>query len=264
MRGRGGLGNMQRIMQMNEQVKSMGQKIEEKSMTEMRTQIEKFSEKLSEFATKHKDEIKLNPEFRKEFYLMCTEMGVDPLASRSVWSNSLNLAEFYYELAIQIVTISIAIREKTGALIELSELKKYLTSLRKKDDITEMDITKSIESVSELKCGFQMVTFSNNKKAVITIPIQISNDSNIVMEVAQENKGMITYYTFYRKYSNYSIETFEEILNQLINNGIVWIDCSYSIIDFNKEKKEIYDCKQYFNGKMFFIYWFPGLIGDRS
>lgn len=262
MRGRGGLGNMQRQMQMNEQVKNIGQKIEEKNMTEMKTQIDNFSVKLSEFATKHKDEIKLNPEFRREFYMMCTEMGVDPLASRSVWSNSLNLAEFYYELAIQIVTISIAIREKKGVLIDLDELKKYLTSLRKKDDITEMDITKSIESVSELKCGFQMVTFSNKKKAVITIPIQISNDSNLVMEVALENKGMITYYTFYKKYSTYSIEMFEEILNELINNGIVWIDSTYSIIDFNRERKEICECKEFLKGSMFLIYWFPGLIGD--
>ena len=262
MRGRGGLGNMQRQMQMNEQVKNIGQKIEEKNMTEMKTQIDKFSEKLSEFATKHKEDIKLNPEFRKEFYMMCTEMGVDPLASRSVWSNSLNLAEFYYELAIQIVTISIAIREKKGGLIELEQLKKYLTALRKKDDITDMDITKSIESVSELKCGFQMVTFSNKKKAVITIPIQISNDSNLVLEIAQENKGMITYYTFYQKYNSYSIEMFEEILNQLINNGIVWIDSPSSILDYKKEKKEISECRDFLKGVAFLIYWFPGLLGE--
>ncbi len=256
MRGRGGLGRIHRMMQMNENVKKLGHQIEAKTIDEMKQQIEVFSEKLSEFTSLHKDDIKLNPEFRKEFYMMCTEMGVDPLASKSIWSNTLNLAEFYYELAIQILTISLAIRDKVGALIELNDMKAYLCRIRKKDDISDLDIIKSIESVSELKCGFQVIDLSNNKKAVMTIPITISNDVNIVMQVALENKGYITYYLFSKRLS-YNNEAFEAIMKSLIDKGIVWVDNVKSIINPDKEREGI---RQSIEKSITDIYWFPGLI----
>ena len=40
------------------------------------------------------------------FYEMCIEIGVDPFTCISLWSKELNSAEFYYTLAIQIITIS--------------------------------------------------------------------------------------------------------------------------------------------------------------
>lgn len=43
--------------------------------------MEKFRENLEDFAAKHKNEIKKNPQFRKQFQEMCASIGVDPLAS---------------------------------------------------------------------------------------------------------------------------------------------------------------------------------------
>jgi ESCRT-II complex subunit VPS22 len=129
---------------------------------------------------------------------MCKEIGVDPLASTSLWNKNLNLSEFYYNLAIQIITISLAIRESKGALIELDELKKRLVAHRKKDDISLMDIQKAIESVSELKCGFLIIDLKNTK-AVMTLPMQLSNDTNIIMNLASENGGFIGYTLCYQK-----------------------------------------------------------------
>lgn len=48
---------------------------------QMTLQMEKFRENLEEFAAKHKNEIKKNPQFRKQFQEMCASIGVDPLAS---------------------------------------------------------------------------------------------------------------------------------------------------------------------------------------
>jgi hypothetical protein len=39
---------------------------------------------------------------------MCASIGVDPLASgKGFWSNMLDIGDFYYELAVQIVEVKI-------------------------------------------------------------------------------------------------------------------------------------------------------------
>lgn len=252
MRGRGGLGNVHHMMKMNEEVKKMSQKVEEKNMEELKKQMSSFSHNLNEFGAKYKNEIKLNPELRKEFYLMCTQMGVDPLASKSLWNTTLNLSEFYYELAIQIITISLALREKIGALIEISDLKSYLSKMRKKEDISEHDIEKAIESASELKCGFQIINLSNRKKAVMTIPISISNETNQILEIATENKGWISFKAFRNVYQSLSFESFDAAMSDLVKKGVVWVDDIVSAISPNSDK--------YFGNDTVRVYWFPGLM----
>ena len=46
----------------------------------MSKQLESFRGYLEEFATKHKDKIRKNPQFRGQFQEMCASIGVDPLA----------------------------------------------------------------------------------------------------------------------------------------------------------------------------------------
>ncbi len=67
--------------------------------------METFKKNLEEFAFKHKDEIKKNAQFRKQFQDMCANIGVDPLASsKGFWSEMLVRKSFnnfdlqnYYE-----------------------------------------------------------------------------------------------------------------------------------------------------------------------
>jgi len=42
--------------------------------------MEAFRTNLEEFATKHREEIRKNPQFRSQFQQMCAAIGVDPLA----------------------------------------------------------------------------------------------------------------------------------------------------------------------------------------
>ena len=85
--------------------------------------------------TKHKSEIRKNPLFRRDFQIMCAQIGVDPLASQKghhsllterspftphrkvtippnpllftpylgFWSELLGMGDFYYALGIQII-----------------------------------------------------------------------------------------------------------------------------------------------------------------
>jgi ESCRT-II complex subunit VPS22 len=57
--------------------------------------MDTFKKNLEEFAFKHKDEIKKNGQFRKQFCDMCANIGVDPLASsKGFWSEMLVIMKF--------------------------------------------------------------------------------------------------------------------------------------------------------------------------
>ncbi len=183
---------------MQEAMIKTGQKLEQDSFEQIKEQLKAFSQKLEEFGNKYKTEIRFNPDFREKFYVMCKEIGVDPLSSTSLWNKNLNLTEFYYNLAIQLITISLAFRESKGALIEINELREMLINHRKASDISITDIEKAIESVSELKCGFQIINLKSSR-AVMTIPMHLSNETNVLMQVASEYKGKLGYTDLYSK-----------------------------------------------------------------
>lgn len=49
---------------------------------QMSKQLDTFKTNLEEFASKHKQEIRKNPQFRVQFQDMCATIGVDPLACK--------------------------------------------------------------------------------------------------------------------------------------------------------------------------------------
>lgn len=54
------------------------------SILQMSKQLDMFKTNLEEFASKHKQEIRKNPEFRVQFQDMCATIGVDPLACKEL------------------------------------------------------------------------------------------------------------------------------------------------------------------------------------
>ncbi len=95
--------------------------------------MEGFRGKLEEFASKHRNEIRKDPAFRKQFQDMCASIGVDPLASsKGFWSQVLGVGDFYYELGVQVVEVCLATSHRNGGLITLSELRERLIKARGK------------------------------------------------------------------------------------------------------------------------------------
>ena len=120
---KGGLQALKQRQAMQAKANEVGQKLQEDNLQEMKVQLEEFRHNLEEFAFKHKKEINDNPVFRKEFLAMCREIGVDPLSSNQktgIFSKIFdkNINDFYYELAIQITNICIALRPKNGGFLE--------------------------------------------------------------------------------------------------------------------------------------------------
>uniref|UniRef100_A0A8D0GMJ1 Uncharacterized protein n=1 Tax=Sphenodon punctatus TaxID=8508 RepID=A0A8D0GMJ1_SPHPU len=54
------------------------------SITGMSKQLDMFKTNLEEFASKHKQEIRKNSQFRVQFQDMCATIGVDPLACKEL------------------------------------------------------------------------------------------------------------------------------------------------------------------------------------
>ena len=232
--------NRAKMMKMKKQViQQQNKQMSEEQNQKLGEQLAAFTKNLEEFAKKYKDEIQFNPDFREQFYTMCLEIGVDPLASISLWSKTLNLSEFYYNLAIQIITISMT----KGPLIEINELRKMLMNNMKTNDVSLMDIEKAIESVSELKCGFQIVTVKNSK-AVVTVPMEKDPTVDEIINLASENGGWIGYSICFNKKGMKQIE-FENAIKTLLNHGVAWEDRQNFIKNQTKNDN--------------IIYWFPGL-----
>ena len=232
--------NKAKMLKMKKQViQQKNKEMSEEQNQKLAEQLATFTKNLEEFAKKYKNEIQFNPEFREQFYTMCLEIGVDPLASISLWSKTLNLSEFYYNLAIQIITISMT----KGPLIEINELRKMLMNNMKTTDVSLMDIEKAIESVSELKCGFQIVSVKNSK-AVVTVPMEKDAAVDEIIKMASENDGWIGYSICYNKKGMKQIE-FENAIKTLLDHGVAWEDRQNFIKNETKNDN--------------IIYWFPGL-----
>ena len=136
---------------------------------------------------------------------MCIEIGVDPLASISLQSKELNLAEFYYTFSN---SNNNNINDKRSFNRNKS-IKKYVKktyeSRSKKKDITIEDIELAIKSVSELQYGFQIFEI-NNSKAVVTIPMEKPVSVDKIIKLASENNEWIGYSICFNKANMEKIE----------------------------------------------------------
>lgn len=70
MRRRAGLGAIQKQRLEQEKYKDKSNELQENQMEQMSKQLEFFKTNLEDFASKHKNEIKKNPEFRRQFQVL--------------------------------------------------------------------------------------------------------------------------------------------------------------------------------------------------
>ncbi|KAJ2999135.1 hypothetical protein HDV02_003424 [Globomyces sp. JEL0801] len=126
-----GIRGIQQQRKQRETFQKAGELIQQQTLEQMKTSLETFKTNLELFAKNHADEIKKDPVFRGHFQKLCSQVGVDPLASnKGFWSELLGFGDFYYQVSVQIAQICISTRERNGGLIEFEELKKQLLKMR--------------------------------------------------------------------------------------------------------------------------------------
>ena len=161
MRRRGvGIGAVRKKQEQTKQFSEVGEQIVESNLSHVSSQLEVFRTNLQAFAIKYKNNIKKDPAFRRKFQVMCAKIGVDPLASKKgFWSELLDVGDFYYELAVQIIEIGIVTRPKNGGLIGMSDLLRLLEKKRRAtmQTVTDDDVKRAVKKLSVLGEGFQLL-----------------------------------------------------------------------------------------------------------
>lgn len=152
----------------------------------MARKLEEFRTHLEEFALKHRNDIKKNPQFRAQFHKMCAAVGVDPLASnKGVWTKLLGFGDFYFELGVQIAEATMAARSLNGGLMELGQLRAAVVRRRGRtaDPVSDEDILRSIDSLKCLGGGWAVLDLGR-VKVVRSVPAELNGDQNAILEEA--------------------------------------------------------------------------------
>ncbi|CAG8789098.1 10634_t:CDS:10, partial [Dentiscutata erythropus] len=193
-----------------------------------------FKTNLEEFARKYRKDIRKNPMFRAHFQKMCSNIGVDPLASnKGFWAEFLGVGDFYYELGVQIIEICLSTRGRNGGLIELDELKRQLVKMRggnsnngiggsnSSQEISDDDVIRSIKTLKPLGNGFEILQIGD-RKMVRSIPRELNIDQSEILALAQA-KGYITK-DMIESELGWGIERINDVIDTLLADGLCWID----------------------------------------
>lgn len=188
--------------------------------------MEMFKKNLETFALKYKNQIKTDAEFRQYFYELCAKIGVDPLVSnKGFWDRWLGVGEFYYELSIQIIEISLETRSLNGGLMLMQDA---LVRLRKKrgsssQEIDENDVKRAVSQLNILGNDYQIIKIGS-KTILQSLPFLLSDDHSTLINLAQ-NTGYVTYQLIsdQLKWQPHRIDT---ILESTLKDGMTWIDIS--------------------------------------
>lgn len=250
------------------QYTTVSQQWNDTRLAELNDTIEAFSRSLKLFALRHGRDIQKNPDFRHAFQRMCASLMVDPLAGHpttsftsgrlgqvaNLWSQLTGLNDWHYELGVQIVDVCISTRPQNGGIISMSALIDGIMRLRQstslsnfsgtvKGDwcITEEDISRSIETLQPLGCGYE-VFHLRDTTMVRSMASDLSSDTLNVLNflspqghAPQDSMG-ISYVTPEALSCSDNVDTNQQSLHwslecaaqalddMLLNDGTLWLD----------------------------------------
>ncbi|XP_077981508.1 vacuolar-sorting protein SNF8-like [Glandiceps talaboti] len=243
----GGVGAINKKRLAEAKFKDKGTSIAADQLTQMSKQLEAFRTYLEDFAGKHKNEIRKNPEFRTQFQEMCATIGVDPLASgKGFWSEMLGVGDFYYELGVQTIEVCLATQHRNGGLLYLNELLQRVKTTRGKSkqaqDVSVDDLMRAIKKLKILGNGFTLLKVGDgNNYLVQSVPAELNMDHTSVLQAAKDT-GHISVPQL-KKQLGWEEERSTLAINYMVKEGLAWVD--------DQARPET-------------LYWFPGLFADTS
>uniref|UniRef100_A0A060T6F7 Vacuolar-sorting protein SNF8 n=1 Tax=Blastobotrys adeninivorans TaxID=409370 RepID=A0A060T6F7_BLAAD len=207
--------------------------IQQTQAQQLSTQLAVFQSALDYFAVNHADEIRSNPQFRRQFAQMCTAIGVDPLTSSSsnkkgsLWGTLLgkDVSDFYFELAVRIIEICRLTRDVNGGLISVAETKTRLAdpSQPRPINVTEDDIERAVDSLAVLGKGCQLVRLGRQSQTMIrSTSSELSQDQARVLEACQA-LGYVSV-SILMDNLGWNGARCQQILNDMVQEGLLWID----------------------------------------
>lgn len=90
------------------------------------------------------------------------------------------------------------------------------------------DILRAVDKIKVLGSGFRVVRVGH-KSFIVSVPMEINQDHEVLMDIAQTTNGKFTQEMLVRNLS-WPEERFNRVLNELLKEVLVWID-SYQGVD---------------------------------
>ena len=234
-----GIGAINKKLLEQEKFAATANQIQENQIEKLTQQMGTFKTHLEEFAHKYKNEIKNDPNFRKQFQDMCANIGVDPLASsKGFWSELLGVGDFYYELAIQIIEICNSYQERTGGLLYLDFIFEKIKQLRGKyaQNLSVDDLKRSIKKLHMFGNSFTLIEMKNDRFIVQSVPDELNMDHIKVLQIGELLNGCLDVDDISTNL-NWDLYRCENVLDFMIKEGLVWID---EQTNTNKKKLKYY------------------------
>lgn len=191
----------------------------DKQTEQLSEQLGIFQEKLVDFASRHNEEIKSNPEFRSKFLHMCNNIGIDPLNLYVGKDKHLfTVNDFIYELSIRIIQICRDTKDLNGGLISFNEL---LNTYFKYVTVTEDNLTDAIHLLRDLDGGFEILKIKGGK-ILRSIPNELTTDQTKILEVCSiMGYASVSLLRVNLKWTKVRCKS---VLDEMVTNGILWID----------------------------------------
>lgn len=228
MRRRAGIGAIHKQKLEQEKYKDKGNEIQENQFEQMTKQLDVFRVNLEEFATKHKNEIRKNAQFRKQFQEMCASIGVDPLASGKGFWSVLGIGDFYYELAVQIVEVCLSTNDKNGGLISLNELRSRLIKARgqgkQHQEISQDDLLRAAQKLNIFGSGFSVLPVGKNQYMVQSVPGELSMDHTAILQLMNNLNEASVSASILKIKLNWMEDRATKALDYMLKEGLAWID----------------------------------------
>lgn len=112
------------------------------------------------------------------------------------------MGDWDYELGVQIVDVCVSTRERNGGMIEVADLCRLLNKLRgspspsssssnssppssNSSPITEPDILRSVKTLHPLSAGYTVLTLSDGRKYVRSVPKELDQDQALILAFAR-------------------------------------------------------------------------------
>lgn len=153
----------------------LGKTMDDTKLSFVQDLMAKFQTSLTEFALKHRDRINSDPEFRQQFHKMCLSVGVDPLASsKGFWADLLGVGDFYFELGVKIIEITVQARSINGGVMDIREVLQVLDKNPSlKGQLVVEDIARAVDRIKVLGNGFKLARIGRNTM-IISVPMEVT------------------------------------------------------------------------------------------
>jgi len=207
----------------SQKLTELGERLEANRCEKAKEQLERFRDRLTEFALKYRSRIQEDPVFREQFVSMCDLVGVDPIQlskeSSSWLGRILGMGDFYSELSVQILTQCMLQRKSAyGSLLPASKCLDLIQT----DNISLEDLRRAIKSLECFGAGGVRIVTIANEVFISSLPDELSGDSQSILQTFRSREGIAL--SQLCEQLGWPPQRTMRAIESLINEGVLWVD----------------------------------------